>query len=89
MQPPRPTVSPEAFRSQSRFVGLIGLLMDVLVAAVIIAFRPFEQSVTYLLVALLIGVGLVLTFVFAVVFPKRYETYYKRMSELEGMRKDL
>jgi uncharacterized protein YqhQ len=80
-QPAVPKVEPSEFRKQSKFVGLIGLVMDVLVATVIIAFQPFEQTVTYVLTAALVGVGLVLTYVFVIMFPKKYDRYYVRMLE--------
>jgi cobalamin synthase len=76
---PLPKIPPSELRSQMRFVGLIGLAMDVLVAAVILAFQPFEQNIRYVLVAALVAAGTVLTYVFAVVFPKKYERYYNRL----------
>jgi hypothetical protein len=83
-QPAVPKVPPSEFRRQSRFVGLAGLVMDILVAMVILAFQPFEENIRYVLVVALVGAGLVLTYVFAVMFPNKYERYY---AHLQG--KDL
>jgi hypothetical protein len=76
-----PKVEPAEFARQARFVGLIGLTMDVLVAIVIVAFHPFEEAVTYTLSAALVCVGLGLAYIFVVVFPRRYERYYAHMLE--------
>jgi hypothetical protein len=78
---PLPKVEPAEFSRQARLVGLIGLMMDVIVAAVIIAFHPFEMAVTYTLSAALVCMGLGLAYVFVVVFPRRYERYYAHMLE--------
>ncbi len=58
--------------------------MDILVAIVILAFQPFEENIRYVLVLALVGAGLILTYVFAVMFPNKYERYY---AHLQG--KDL
>jgi hypothetical protein len=78
-EPTVPKVLPADFKRQSRFVGLAGLAMDILVAMVILAFQPFEESIRYVLVLALVGAGLVLTYVFAVMFPNKYERYYARL----------
>jgi len=51
--------------------------MDALVAAVLLAFQPFEQNILLILVAGLIGSGIILTYLFAVVFPKNYKKNYE------------
>jgi len=78
-KPPR--ADPSEFRKQAKFVGLAGLGMDILVAIVILAFMPFEQTIVYILVIALVGAGVVLAYVFAVVFPNNYEKNYQRMYE--------
>jgi len=80
-QQPVPRVPPSEFRRQSRFVGFVGLAMDILVATVILAFRPFDRDLTYVLIAALIGAGVVMTYVFAVLFPNKYERYYNHLLE--------
>ncbi len=77
METPRPAVGPDEFRRQSRLVGMIGLLMDVLVSAVLLAFQVFEQTALYILVIALIGSGVVLAYVFSVIFPNRYQRNYE------------
>jgi hypothetical protein len=74
-------VEPVQFRKQAIRVGLAGLAMDVVVAAVFVVLHPFERTVSYILAAALVGLGLVLSYVFSVVFPRRYEANYARMYE--------
>jgi hypothetical protein len=62
-------------------VGFMGLAMDIFVGAVVIALQPFERNLTYALVAVLVGAGIVMTYLFAVLFPHRYERYYNRVLE--------
>ena len=74
-------IEPEVFRKQARLVGLVGLAGDVIVALVFIALHPIGQIASYVLAAILVASGLVLAYVFGVVFPRRYELNYARMYE--------
>lgn len=74
-------VEPETFRKQARLVGLTGLAGDIVVALVFVILRPLGGDLSYILAAVLVGAGLTLSYVFGIVFPKRYEANYARMYE--------
>jgi hypothetical protein len=75
-------MDPGRFRKRGRFVGVVGLTMNVLVSTLLLAFKPLEPLITYALAAALLCVGLIMAFFLAVLFPKRYDNYYARLNEL-------